>query len=709
MQTAFFHLTKRVVSFQRVTGTPLNTSAVRGDEPVQVVLVDGPTSTSVLLAPGVEVGIIIRDPANLKNAPLAGPSPLARTGTAEGGYVGSTNTDTTGTRAAMHVEETDPQKELPSYGAQAVFYYVPTPGAQAIESLPFTWTIQPNFVRPLQPPADVVDEYPEPQQVRTVLAQAATAFQNYPVQAAAAGDALIAGKTPSFTNLAGTGTQNFFSVYNPTANPPVFARNPACIYPWPSAVSVWNSANADGTGGNRGCVTIIARQGALAQAETNHHFVQIYQVGVRHYFLDDHGQPTYADVVAGGGQVAGDGQPGGDIQVVSLQFPMAPAITAARLFAPGAAAKAFPAGTPLLSTNQLKQAVITEVDGHNAADFSVGLRTATAANRVAWSVVGYNASGPGNLGDSDGPSFALTTAGPGLLTSYYTPNAGYSLGEFALQINALLPAGQTVGVVPLNVLGAASQREVTGPTNGPLLAVDPVTGKIAPENIPALPSNLSNVEQVWDGTADVTLGLTTTVFRGTYSTLTTNRAINIVSGSQDGRRITLLLPRFSGGGSLGIGYTISGNNAGVAAPYQGFVSSTSISTPLFHYVLEYSGGGWVINDPSDGYDFVGVSGSRSATGLTYAASVALDFRSAYLQTLTLGGDVSFTAMNIRIGRTILLRVVGDSVDRNVTFPAWRNMNAAPTIIPAGKAVEVQLTCWGNNLVGNISARYTVQP
>ncbi len=233
--------------------------------------------------------------------------------------------------------------------------------------------------------------------------------------AAAGIDSLLAGKTPSVA------TQHFFSAYDNTAH--TYTRNPDCFAAGIdlTCVSVANSANADGTGGNRGCVTLITPSHGV----TNHHFGQPYQVGVIHYFVD-RSNTVYARKVVKTAQAGAE-----DIEVVTFDSPLPAAIRPAPLFPAGTMARTLPAGTPLLATNQQKQAVVTELAGMMGLELAV--RPALANNRRPWT-----ASPPAVLGDSDSPTFAVIGPRALLLFTYHTNISGPALSENLPAIKALL-------------------------------------------------------------------------------------------------------------------------------------------------------------------------------------------------------------------------------------------------------------------------------
>lgn len=95
--------------------------------------------------------------------------------------------------------------------------------------------------------------------------------------------------------------------------------------------------------------------------------------------------------------------------------------------------------------------------------------------------------------------------------------------------------------------------------------------------------------------------------------------------------------------------------------------------------------------------------------LTYAASVALDFNAAGLQSVSLTGNVTFTTANRTAGRSLAVRIVADGSSRTFVFPAWKFVGAAaPASIAASKTAVLSLTCFGAADT-DIIAAYAVAP
>lgn len=99
-----------------------------------------------------------------------------------------------------------------------------------------------------------------------------------------------------------------------------------------------------------------------------------------------------------------------------------------------------------------------------------------------------------------------------------------------------------------------------------------------------------------------------------------------------------------------------------------------------------------------------------ATTLDYAASVVLNFAGSAFQTLTLGGDITFTTSNLAAGRSKTIRIIGDGSSRSLAFPVgWIFVGAAaPTTLAASKVAVLTMTSFGTT-DANVIAAYSAQP
>lgn len=83
--------------------------------------------------------------------------------------------------------------------------------------------------------------------------------------------------------------------------------------------------------------------------------------------------------------------------------------------------------------------------------------------------------------------------------------------------------------------------------------------------------------------------------------------------------------------------------------------------------------------------------------LNYAATVTANFDGDDYQTVTLAGDIDFSASSNRgAAKSIAIRVLADGSDRALTFNAnWRFLGAIPASIAANKVGVLSLTAFGN--------------
>jgi hypothetical protein len=89
---------------------------------------------------------------------------------------------------------------------------------------------------------------------------------------------------------------------------------------------------------------------------------------------------------------------------------------------------------------------------------------------------------------------------------------------------------------------------------------------------------------------------------------------------------------------------------------------------------------------------------NSIDALTYAASVAIDLDPSLppLKSVALTGDITFTTSNVAAARNVSVRVIGDTVSRNLVFPAgWTWLGgAAPTVLEANKVAILSIAAFG---------------
>ncbi len=88
--------------------------------------------------------------------------------------------------------------------------------------------------------------------------------------------------------------------------------------------------------------------------------------------------------------------------------------------------------------------------------------------------------------------------------------------------------------------------------------------------------------------------------------------------------------------------------------------------------------------------------------LTYAATTDIDFDDNEEETLSLTGNVIFTASNADIGKHKVIHITSDASARTFTFPAWVFYGTKPTTTVASKKSILSLTALGT-AVGDVRA------
>jgi hypothetical protein len=107
------------------------------------------------------------------------------------------------------------------------------------------------------------------------------------------------------------------------------------------------------------------------------------------------------------------------------------------------------------------------------------------------------------------------------------------------------------------------------------------------------------------------------------------------------------------------------------------------------------------------------AGLRAATSfstITYGATVALNLASldAQYRTISLTGNLELTTSNLANGRTLVLRLVNDATQRNLTFPTdWKFLGTKPANIAVSKTAVLSITAFGTTNA-DVVAAYTVQ-
>lgn len=104
------------------------------------------------------------------------------------------------------------------------------------------------------------------------------------------------------------------------------------------------------------------------------------------------------------------------------------------------------------------------------------------------------------------------------------------------------------------------------------------------------------------------------------------------------------------------------------------------------------------------------SGNFLNSTITYALTVNLDMQAiaGLYRTISLTGNLTFTTSNRASGRTVVLRLICDATQRNLTFPAdWKFVGTKPSNIAANKTGILTLSYFGTADADCIAA-YGVQ-
>ncbi len=96
------------------------------------------------------------------------------------------------------------------------------------------------------------------------------------------------------------------------------------------------------------------------------------------------------------------------------------------------------------------------------------------------------------------------------------------------------------------------------------------------------------------------------------------------------------------------------------------------------------------------------------TTLTFASTTTIDFSLNGLRTVTLTGDITFATSNLVAGKSVTVRIIGDSSQRSFTFPgSWTFISPIPANIAANKTAVLTLTSFSTT-DANVVAAYSVQ-
>jgi hypothetical protein len=136
-----------------------------------------------------------------------------------------------------------------------------------------------------------------------------------------------------------------------------------------------------------------------------------------------------------------------------------------------------------------------------------------------------------------------------------------------------------------------------------------------------------------------------------------------------------------------------------------------------------NGTGVLSNDGSGGFTWAAITDPTNfntivvtnqaifeQAALTYATNVILDFNAQAYKTLTATGNVTFTTTNLGSGKSVTVKLLGDSTARTLAFPSWTFLgSAAPTTLAAtNKTAVFTVTAFGTADT-NCVAAYAAEP
>jgi hypothetical protein len=92
---------------------------------------------------------------------------------------------------------------------------------------------------------------------------------------------------------------------------------------------------------------------------------------------------------------------------------------------------------------------------------------------------------------------------------------------------------------------------------------------------------------------------------------------------------------------------------------------------------------------------IGPAGQDAYSNIVYTTPIVLDFLGDNFKSISLAGDLAVTSTNRTAARSLALLVIGDTVQRNLTFTeSWIWLQIVPTFIRASKNGILTLTCFG---------------
>lgn len=185
MPTFFYNLDTDNVSMQSFDPGTAQYTAPKGKRIVQVICERGNASVgSRVLLSNQGVALVFRNPADEGAGYVAGPFVLTQGSTADQGFTGVVNTDSTPARALLNQTAANATPEILNYTLNAAIVLLPNDGSAPNPSNPFSWEITSTKFRTDTPPADIVAVWSSPAQLQAAIAAADSAQPRLPVPTA---------------------------------------------------------------------------------------------------------------------------------------------------------------------------------------------------------------------------------------------------------------------------------------------------------------------------------------------------------------------------------------------------------------------------------------------------------------------------------------------------------------------------------------------
>lgn len=181
MLRLYFNLDTGIISLNPFDPQSVELSVIRGAKTIQLIFTrgDAVTGGNYLLL-NYTVGLVIVDPQN-RGAAMAGTFWFTSSGTADGGWLGTINDNSSAVQKALKaLPNFNGGTEQAEYDAEGAFVIEPVDGSAPTESRHFVYTIGDANYQTGMPPADIVATWSSPAQLQAAIAAAASAQPRFP-------------------------------------------------------------------------------------------------------------------------------------------------------------------------------------------------------------------------------------------------------------------------------------------------------------------------------------------------------------------------------------------------------------------------------------------------------------------------------------------------------------------------------------------------